>query len=311
MYEEFAEMVVSMAFYARHRAGVDFEYFSPLNEVDCYSHGEGPRVDPEEAPVVLATVVRRLQREGLGSLKLVAVDPSGSGDYETPLLANDTVMSQLAVISVHSYGPSETVVAPRVEHVRESHHPDTRIWLTEYGALEGGFDGSSPRDEWNVNSMVATRRALVALNHGAQAALHWDAFDNYHEHDQTLTYYGLLRNDHHRYAPKKRYFAARQLFRFVPPGARRIAASADTDELTVSAFRDAAGSIVVVGVKAAGPDRIRVVVPEARAPETWVLHATTATLDCADLGSVPVEGGVAELDLPGSAVFTLVGNTLP
>jgi O-glycosyl hydrolase len=309
MYEEFAEMVVSMALYARRRAGVDFEYFSPLNEVDCYAHGEGPRVDPGEAPAVLATVVRRLRREGLGNLKLVAIDPSGAADYESPLLADETVMRQLAVVSLHSYGPSERVVAPRVEHVRASRHPGTRIWLTEYGALEGGFDGSSPHDEWNVNSILATRRALVALNHGAQAALHWDAFDNYHEHDQAMTYYGLLRNDSHRYSPKKRYFAAKQLYRFVRPGSRRIAARTGADGLTVSAFRDAAaGSIVVVGVKEAGPDRVRVVLPEAEAPVSWVLHATTATLDCADLGLVPVHGGAAELELPGSAVFTLVGT---
>jgi hypothetical protein len=123
MCEEFAETVVSMALYARRRAGVDFEYFSPLNEVDCYLHGEGPRVDPAEAPAVIGAVVKRLRREGLGDLKLVAVDPSG-------------------------------------------------------------FTGSAPRDEWLVNSLPATRLALEGLNAGATAALHWDAFDNYHEHDR-------------------------------------------------------------------------------------------------------------------------------
>jgi hypothetical protein len=194
--------------------------------------------------------------------------------------------------------------------VRESRHPDTRVWLTEYGTLEGGFEGSSPRDEWTVNSIVAARRALVGLNAGARAALHWDAFDNYHEHDQAMTYYGLLRNDNHRYSPKKRYFAAKQLYRFVRPGARRVSATTDAGGLTVSAFRDdAAGSIVVVGVKEGGAGRVRLVVPAAHSPASWALHATTETLDCADLGTVPVRGGVAEVDLPGSAVFTLVGAT--
>jgi hypothetical protein len=102
-----------------------------------------------------------------------------------------------------------------------------------------------------VNSIDASRRALVALNHGARAALHWDAFDNYHEHDQAMTHYGLLRNG--------------------------------------------------------GPDRIWVALPEERAPQSWTLYATTASLDCANLGPVPVRGGIAELGLPGKAVFTLVG----
>jgi O-glycosyl hydrolase len=309
MYEEFAETVVSMALYARRRAGVDFECFSPLNEVDCYLHGEGPRVDPAEAPAVLGAVVRRLRREGLGDLRLVAVDPSGPADYETPLLADETVMSHLAVLSVHSYGRSEPVVAPRVAHVRASRHPDTRVWLTEYGSLVGGFTGSSPREEWTVNSLPATRRALEGLNAGATAALHWDAFDNYHEHDQAMTYYGLLRNDHHRYTPKKRYYAAKQLFRFVRPGARRIDARTEAAGLTVSAFRgETEGSLVVVGVKEGGPGRLRIVVPAAAAPESWNLRATTDALDCADLGVVPVRDGIAEIDLPREAIFTLVGT---
>src|ERR1700682_5333676 len=43
MYDEFAEMVVSMVMYARTKAGIDFEYFSPFNETDCYPP-EGPRI---------------------------------------------------------------------------------------------------------------------------------------------------------------------------------------------------------------------------------------------------------------------------
>jgi hypothetical protein len=125
-----------------------------------------------------------------------------------------------------------------------------------------------------------------------------------------MTYYGLLRNSDHRYTPKKRYYAAKQLLRFVRPGARRADAHTDAPDLTVSAFRgEAAGSIVVVGVKEeGGPDRVRVVVPPSAAPASWTLHATTATLDCADLGDVPVRDGIAEIDLPGPAIFTLVGT---
>ena len=35
MYAEFAETVVSMALYARNKARIDFQYFSPVNETDC------------------------------------------------------------------------------------------------------------------------------------------------------------------------------------------------------------------------------------------------------------------------------------
>ena len=47
------------------RPHIDFEYFSPFNETDCYPP-EGPRIDPDEAPKVLDAVARLLKKEGLG-----------------------------------------------------------------------------------------------------------------------------------------------------------------------------------------------------------------------------------------------------
>jgi len=61
MYEEYAEMLTSMAMYARTKAHVNFEYFSPFNETDCYP-AEGPRIDPGEASTVLAAIARRLRQ---------------------------------------------------------------------------------------------------------------------------------------------------------------------------------------------------------------------------------------------------------
>ena len=65
MYGEFAETVVSLAMYARNKAHVDFEYFGPVNETDCYP-AEGPRIDPDEMPKLLTAVASRLRKEGLG-----------------------------------------------------------------------------------------------------------------------------------------------------------------------------------------------------------------------------------------------------
>jgi hypothetical protein len=54
----------------------------------------------------------------------------------------------------------------------------------------------------------AAGRALRALNEGATVALFWDAYDNFYEHDQRMTYYGLIKNTDHIYA-------AQQLYHFV------------------------------------------------------------------------------------------------
>jgi hypothetical protein len=75
MYGEFAEEIVSMLVYARTKARIDFEYFSPVNETDCYP-AEGPRIDPDEMPKVLDAIAQRMKKEGLGDVKLVVADPA-------------------------------------------------------------------------------------------------------------------------------------------------------------------------------------------------------------------------------------------
>ena len=306
-YEEFAETAVSMLFYARHKGRVDFEYFSPLNETDCYPV-EGPRVDPDEAPRLLEVLVRRMKKEGLGDVRLVVLDQAlAANDYITPILASEEVMKQTAVLSLHTYVDTPNQIAPHVEKIRASKHPGTRVWLTEYADLSDldlVFE-----NEWKRMSLIATRRALRSLNEGAQAALWWDAFDNYHEHDRLFRHFGLIRNADHIYTPKKRYYSAKQLYRFVRPGARRIAASSDSAAFMVSAFRNGAeGSLVVVGVKEGGPGRLTVSVPAPAAPSRWDVYATTRQLDAAKLDSAAVRDGLAEIDLPEEAVFTLVGQ---
>jgi O-glycosyl hydrolase len=305
MYEEFAEMLVSMAMYARTRARVDFEYFSPFNETDCYP-AEGPRIDPDEMPAVLEAVARRLKKESMGDVRLVAVEQAiVTTDYISPILANAEIMHQIGVFSFHTYG--EDSVGPQVERVSRSKYPYTRVWLTEYGDLSDR--DKSFENEWKRQSLEASRRALRALNQGASAALFWDAFDNFENCELRPSFYGLMRNDNHSYSPKKRYYAAKQLYHFVRPGAVRIAAAADSPQLMLSAFWDGlAGTLTVVGVKEGGPNRIQIRIPGSELiPASWDVYQTTRTLDCRKVGSASVVKGTAELELPDEVIFTLVG----
>jgi len=101
-YDEFAEEVVSMVVYARTQAHVDFEYFSPFNETDCYP-AEGPRVDPEEAPRVLDAVARRLKKEGLGDVRLAVADNALiKNNYTDPILRDSELMKQVGAFTFHT-----------------------------------------------------------------------------------------------------------------------------------------------------------------------------------------------------------------
>lgn len=306
MYDEFAEEVVSMVEYARIQAHIDFELFSPFNETDCYPP-EGPRIDPEEAPKVLEAVARRLKKEGLGDIRLAVADNAIiTNDYTDPILKDDELMKQVGVFTFHTYG--ENSVGPQVERVKASKYPLVPVWLTEYGDLND--QDKTFENQWKQFCLAANRRALTALNQGAGALFYFDAFDDYEECAKRLCYYGLFRSASHVYSPKKSYYATRQLYHFVRPGWRRVGVTTEVAGLTVSAFQGpSADSLVIVGVKEGGPNHFRIELPlAASGPASWELFETTRELDCQKLKTVPVREGLAEIDLPGEAVFTLVGR---
>jgi O-glycosyl hydrolase len=307
MYGAFAEEVVSMVEYARYRAHVDFEYFSPFNETDCYP-AEGPRVDPDEAPKVLEAVARKLNEDGLGDIQLVVADNALiTNDYTDPILKDDDLMKQVGVFSFHTYG--ENSVGPQVKRIKTSKYSRVPIWLTEYGDLND--QDKSFENQWKNFSLAANRRALTALNQGASALFFFDAFDDYEECAKRLCFYGLFRSAGHIYSPKKSYYATRQLYHFVPPGWHRIAAATEASGLTVSAFEGPSpDALVVVGVKEGGPARLQIALPPgSAAPLDWDLYETTRELNCQKVSTLRMRDGRAEVDLPEEAVFTLVGKS--
>jgi len=306
-YDAFAEEVVSMVEYARTQAHIDFEFFSPFNETDCYPP-EGPRIDPDEAPEVLDAVSRQLRKEGLGDIRLAVADNAIiTNDYTDPILNDDELMKQVGVFAFHTYG--EQSVGPQVERVKNSKHPQVPVWLTEYGDLndqDKTFD-----NQWKSFCLAANRRALTALNQGASAIFFFDAFDDYEECAKRLCFYGLFRSASHIYSPKKSYYATRQLYHFVRPGWWRIAATTEAPGLTLSAFQGPTpDALVVVGVKEGGPNRIEIDLPQtAYQPGMWDLYETTRELDCQKVDTIPVRNGHAEIELPPEAVFTLLGTS--
>jgi O-glycosyl hydrolase len=306
MYDQFAEEVVTMVEYARTQAHIDFEYFSPFNETDCYPP-EGPRIDPDEAPKVLEAVARRLKQEGLGDIRLAVPDNAViTNDFTDPILKDDELMKQVGAFTFHTYG--ENSVGPQVERVQASKYRQVPVWLTEYGDLNDR--DKTFENQWKNFCLAANRRALTALNQGASAIFFFDAFDDYEECARRLCYYGLFTSASHVYSPKKSYYATRQLYHFVRPGWRRIAATTEAPKLTLSAFQGPApDALVVVGVKEGGPDRIRIELPQnATVPASWELYETTRELDCLQVSMIPVRDGHAEIELPAEAVFTLVGR---
>lgn len=306
MYPEFAETIVAMASYARKKAGVKFDWLG-INETNCFPI-EGPRIDPEEGPDVVRAIVAALDREGMSDMNLVYADQAMvPADYFSPVREHPDLMKRIARFSLHQYGGSGAAEYQRhFDRLADTTRPSAPVWISEYGDLND--KDRSDKNEWDNFSVKTTRNLLSVLGVGATAAMWWDAFDNYHDHDRHMTYYGLVAQDRHRYTPKKRFYAQRQLYRFVRPGAVRVGITGGGAGLEAQAFvDDKTRRVTVVGVASRPMDVVLQV--QGAASTRWRLVVTTPTLNGASRDSAierTADGIRVRLDEP--AVFTLISR---
>jgi hypothetical protein len=307
--ESFCEMLVSMVEWARRQEKLDFSLFGPLNETDVGSP-EGPALNPPHFAGVIQRLDRKLSERSLDEIRLVVAEQGGyNADYVSPLVSDEKLAGRLGVVGMHMYAnQSADEMKSVVDLVRGSPGKNCRLWLTEYGDLE-----QSGEREWYVSWMM-TQRLFNALEAGFQGALAWDAFDNYHDHDEAWTIYGLIRTGLRTFTPKKRYHAAKQVYRFVRPGYWRVDARVESPEVRLLAFADPAGEhFTLVGMNT-GREAYLNIHLEGFEPQTLGGRAgyyrTSQAENCALVGTFPIRtrnwpfDGLS-VEVPGDCIFTL------
>jgi hypothetical protein len=227
-FEGYAEMAVTMLQWARVHEKLKFSLFAPFNETDL-SYPEGPGIDTKSAVPAVRAIISKLQKYGLQDVKLIVMDDNGVRfDKMLTILKNASLIPAISKFAVHTYGmgneqnrgwwEERTEYSQLADSVKASSYKDCAVWMTEFGDLDqtGIIENSF--------SFTVTSRLMKSLHDGYSACLFWDAFDNLHKHDHAWSTYGLLANDtlNHTYTPKHRFYAMKQVYRFVPPGFRRV-----------------------------------------------------------------------------------------
>ncbi len=243
---------------------------------------------------------------GMGDVQVLGPETRApDGTYDGALLGDASVAPFLRALSAHNYGPWDLTFY--VNQVAGSGYPGTPYWMTEYSSnLYGQLDnGTQVPDEWAFTAAM-TQNLFSYLTTGANAALVWDAYDNVHDHSGSYTYWGLL-NTLAGYVPRTRYYGAKQVFAYVKPGSVRIAASTAISGVQVLAFtNDATGALTIVGMNTnASPQQISGSIANVQMPSALSLYQTTASLNGAFGGSVPVSGGSFSATVAANSIFTL------
>jgi O-glycosyl hydrolase len=309
-YTSFAEMAISYLRWLKEKAHVKYSLVSPLNETDI-GPPEGPFVSPEEFPKVLSALEDALERSGLKEIRFTLADQALPDlSYVKAFHYMDgRLAKRIARIGIHAYG-RPTDIPSFVDNIKNSSFSSAHLWMTEYGDLD-----QSGENEWYF-SRVIFKRLLWMLDGGVNAALNWDAFDNYHDHDESWTIYGIIRAGLRRFTPKKRFYACKQIYRLIRPGAVRIKAESSSKEVTALAFMDKqAGKVIISGINDSAED-ILIQTIISGFDKSWKslkkgnAYLTTPDLNCAEVpcnNYIPWVGNSKgnEVAVPAGAIFTI------
>jgi hypothetical protein len=303
-------MLVSMVDWARNKEGLQFNLFGPLNESDI-AQPEGPGVNPVEFVGVCEMLVDKLNQKGLNDIRLVVPEQAIFGPwYIQQLIKSEKLQGRIGIFSQHNYSEIPAEEYQKVSDlVRGSAYQDVPLWITEYGDLE-----QSGEKEWYV-AWISTSRLFDHLEAGFSGSLIWDAYDNYHDHDEQWSIYGVLRTGVGVYTPKKRYYAAKQVFRFVRPGFERIKVENPSNDLRLLAFANPDRSLfTLVGMNLSSQDLFLNVhamgFPAEMMKGKVAYYRTSQIENCIGLGEIPLQGpsfpftGV-DAAIPGDCIFTL------
>ncbi len=110
--------------------------------------------------------------------------------------------------------------------------------------------------------------------------------------------------------PTPKFYAAKQFFKFIRPGAYRVDASPTDRQLAVSAYlhpEDGTLTVVLINLTK-GPTPVSLSVKGAGVT-SMDAHRSSATEGCVPVGTVKAKDGTLSLDLPAESVVTLMGKT--
>ncbi len=309
-YEAFCDMLVSMVDWARNKEGLQFTLFGPLNESDI-AQPEGPGVDPVEFVKVCELLVDKLDQKGLQDIRLVVAEQAIFGPwYLQQLTQSRKLQGRIGIFSLHDYSDIPVEEYQKVSKlVNSSPYQDVPLWMTEYGDLE-----QSGEKEWYVG-WISTSRLFDHLEAGFSGSLIWDAYDNYHDHDEHWSIYGVLRTGLRVYTPKKRFYAAKQVFRYVLPGFERIKIESPSSDVRLLAFANPERTqLTIVGMNLSNQDLFLNFLVEGFPAEVMQGKAsyfrTSQAENCVGLGEIPLMGpfypfGGLDVAVPGECIFTL------
>jgi O-glycosyl hydrolase/ankyrin repeat protein len=286
MRDEFAEYLAAVAIAADRDFGVNLSHISLQNEPFFVQEFESATYSAEQMREAVRTVMTRFAREKLNT-QLVVPEEMAKGDrykwYVDALMNDPQTQDFPGVFGTHSgKNPHWPEVADVVD---ETGH---NLWSSESHGHAQTIEGALA---------MATDIYNAVTQGNASAYLYWQWSEDAGDGEMSLLVDGQ---------PAIKYYAAKQIYRYVRPGAIRIGASSNDDRLKTMSFADPkTGGVthVLINANSSSAD-VTLNLSGKGMPGSYKVYRTSSTENAKQLANV-AGGSQVRITVPANSIVTL------
>jgi O-glycosyl hydrolase len=315
MEDELVESIAALLYYARNIEKINFSLVSPMNETDIVASTkkpehpdgivEGPNMpDAEQFVRVIRKLAEKLDKIGMDDIRFVTPDAAGEKLFKAcfdEMIKDPYLMGKMACWGVHQYGKD---ACNYLSIIRKHENPIKTYWVTETAGI---------------------KNLLGQLDDSATVHLFWDGFDCVYQHAVRNGYGSNPPNDwvfwegeqgkpllalnmsDQTWTPRKQFYEFSQLFRFVKPGALRVGSSANNNELTVYAYLNPGGQLVIFGRNNSSDSILINSTINGLSPLKGLsLYITNSQVNLQKKKDVVLSNNLLSVAIPAGTIFTMI-----
>lgn len=288
MRDEFAEYLAAVSIASRDRWGINLSGISLQNEPFFVQSYESAIYNPQQMREAVRAVQRRFAADNIDTPILIPEDLAIADRmlwYVQPTMNDPETQNFNGHFLGHGYlGTSNW------NKVRTNFAPYGRkFWQTESSGQAATWSGAMSLGEEIYQTL--------ALGN-ANAYLYWQFSDS-----ASSSAYALMNDG----VPNPKYYAAKQFYRYIRPGAQRIAATSSNSSLLASSYvhpQTGATTVVLVNKNADATD-VQLNLSGLGVAQNYRVYRSSATENSIEVAPVSAVDGQISLSVPPQSIVTL------
>ncbi len=290
-YDEFAESMVAAVKMFKDQAGIDLYAIGPQNEPAFNEPYPSAILSPKRFAELIAIIGARFEREGINTKIYMPEQVFSQGHYPMQhyidlMQANPNAYKYTDIIATHGYD---------TDGIGEQ-QPDYSDWQIMW---KNAHEGDYPKEVWmtetfpeyqNWNSALSLAGAIHGALWAGNVSL-WTLWNI----DGTLIESG---------EPTASYYTSKNYYKYIRPGANRIKADVNHQDLLVTAFDHKDHKRVTVVIIHKGSAAKSIVLEGSSLPPSFEIYNTAKNRNFEFVGTT---NGAKPVALPAKSVTTLFG----